>query len=147
MQILLHHGTGIINSLIRWQTRSHYAHASVLLHDDDNVIVQSLPGKGVHVTRLSPHDWRGVDRFHVVTSKAFEAVASQFLLSQVGRKYDYSGVIRFLTREKSVNNQRWFCSELVYAAFSAAGLPLLNCREAYKVSPALLALSPYLIKL
>jgi uncharacterized protein YycO len=146
MQILLHHGTGLLNSLIRWQTRSHYAHASVLLRDDDNVIVQSLPGKGVHVTRLSPDDWRGVDRF-VLCEPFDEAAVSQFLLAQVGKKYDYSGVLRFLTREKSPDNKRWFCSELVFAAFVVGHCPLLNCREAYKISPALLELSPYLVKL
>jgi uncharacterized protein YycO len=145
MQILLHHGKGLLNSLIRWQTRSHYAHASVLLHDDDNVIVQSLPGKGVHVTRLD--DWRGVDRFHISTGIPFEAVTSQFLLNQVGKKYDYSSIFRFLTREKAHNDRRWFCSELVFAAFAAGGCRLLNCQEAYKISPALLALSPYLVKL
>src|SRR5258705_13928546 len=125
MQILLHHGTGRINALIRWQTRSHYAHASVLLHDDDNVIVQSLPGKGVHVTRLSPHDWRGVDRFHISTSVPFEGITGQFLFNQVGKKYDYASIFRFLTREKSPSNlRRWFCSELVFAAFTAGGLRL-----------------------
>jgi hypothetical protein len=71
MIILLYRGTGLINSLIRWQTRSHYA------QDDDT----------------------------------------------------------------------WFCSELVYAAFQKAGIKLLNVDEAWKVSPALLAMSPYLRKL
>jgi uncharacterized protein YycO len=145
MQILLHHGTGLLNSLIRWQTRSHYAHASVLLHDDDNVIVQSLPGKGVHVARLT--DRRGVDRFHISTNQSFEGPVAQFLLSQVGKRYDYASIFRFLTREKSLNNNRWFCSELVFAAFAAGGIRLLNCQEPYKISPALLALSPYLTKL
>lgn len=145
MQILLHRGKGIINSLVRWQTRSHYAHASVLLRDDENVIIQALPGKGVHVARLT--DWEGIDKFSI-ESPFDETAVAHFLGRALGRKYDYLSVIRFLTRQKApLHERRWFCSELVFAAFAAGGLRLLNVDEPYKVSPALLAMSPWLKKI
>jgi uncharacterized protein YycO len=146
ISILLYRGTGIINSLIRWQTRSHYAHAAI--HYNGSVY-EALPFKGVIVRPVEDRDTKDAAEFIIAGGGAYLVedqlgLALDFLSAQVGRKYDFGGIVRFMTRQKSPKNKRWFCSELVYAAIQAAGLNLLNENEAYKISPALLSLSPYL---
>jgi uncharacterized protein YycO len=143
--ILLYRGTGIINSLIRWQTRSHYAHAALVV---DATIYEALPFKGVIIRPFEDQDNKA-DQYLIAGGGAYLVedqmnLVAEFVSKQVGRKYDFGGIVRFMTRQKSPKNKRWFCSELVYAAIQAAGLNLLNENEAYKISPALLSLSPYL---
>lgn len=151
--VLLFRGKGILSSLIRWQTRSRYAHAAIMLNGAYDrtgllhaaTIIESWPGVGVRQTTL--HDFDGVDFFDAPLCGIFgwERVKN-FAQKQIGAKYDYLGCARFVTRQKDWQNDpgNWFCSELVYAAFLNAGLPLLRTDEPWKVSPAMLGLSPFL---
>lgn len=66
-----------------------------------------------------------------------------FALAQVGKGYDYAGIAGFLARKDLQTADRWFCSELVSAAFWSAGIPLLR-REPHKVAPGDLRDSPLL---
>lgn len=140
--ILLFRGRGAVSALIRWQTRSVYSHAAILM--PDGRIVEAWQGAGVRTTTLS--DWQGIDRFAVpsLTDAQWRA-ASTFALRQVGQGYDYAGVARFLSRRDTPENGRWFCSELVFAAIQHAGLNLLERIPPAEVSPGHLALSPLLV--
>lgn len=134
-----------MSALIRWQTRSKYAHAAILVDEENDMIIESWPGKGVQLKQIT--DWRGVDTFEVIGQLAFnEADAHQFLKVQIGKKYDYLGVLQFLTREKPGGrwDKEWFCSELVYAALFYAGGALFQTTDPWRIYPGLLALSPYL---
>lgn len=137
--ILLFRGRGIISSLIRWQTRGIYSHAAILMRDGR--IVESWQGDGVRVKTLK--DWEGIDCFEVpeLTSEDWDR-AIKFCLDKVGEGYDYSGVLRFVSRRKTGANQSWFCSELVYAALHYAGANLFRDIQPDEVSPGLLAISP-----
>jgi uncharacterized protein YycO len=143
--IKLYRGTGLINSLIRWQTRSHYAHAAIQI---DEHIYEALPFKGV-IRRFTRSADMAADTFLVAypdslyTDRLTNRVRS-FLEEQVGKGYDFAGVVRFVTREKAKDDDTWFCSELVYEALRQAGMKLLRCDESWKVSPGLLALAPSL---
>jgi uncharacterized protein YycO len=66
-----------------------------------------------------------------------------FLSKQVGKKYDFGAITRFLSRRKEPADDKWFCSELVLAAFSEGGLDLLRGAPSM-MSPRDLSLSPYL---
>jgi uncharacterized protein YycO len=69
-----------------------------------------------------------------------------FLNDQVGKVYDFIALLHFVTRrpEYAWEQEKWFCSELVFAAFAAAGIELLARVPAYKVYPAMLSYSPLL---
>jgi uncharacterized protein YycO len=70
--------------------------------------------------------------------------AREFLVKQVGRKYDYLGVLGFVFRAPSLHRRKkWFCSELVAEAYAYAAYPLLRS-PSYKVYPGMLAASPML---
>lgn len=140
-RILLFRGRGVISTLIRWQTRSGYSHAALLLPDGQ--ILESWQGAGVRMRTLA--DWSNVDCFGVegVTTEQWRQ-AVEFAKAQIGAGYDYVSVMRFISRRNAPENGRWFCSELVFAALLFAGVKLLARVEAAEVSPAMVSLSPLL---
>lgn len=141
-RILLFKGRGIVSTLIRWQTRSEYSHAAILL--PDGTIIEAWQGAGVRRKIIS--DWTDVDSFMVTAmTPAQWASAIDFAAQQIGKGYDYKGVIRFLSRQSLKLDSRWFCSELVFAALERAGVAVLSRVDASEVSPAMLSLSPLLI--
>jgi uncharacterized protein YycO len=140
--ILLFRGRGIISQVIRWQTRSPYSHAAILL-PDTQTIIEAWQFKGVQRRQMT--DWKGVDAFTVPCMNLDQwKKAADFAQQQIGLGYDYRGVLRFVSRARNDDNQRWFCSELVFRACEAAGVPLLSRIHAGAVAPSHLALSPLL---
>jgi uncharacterized protein YycO len=68
---------------------------------------------------------------------------------QIGKKYDWGEVFKFVTRRKvdpSGADRRWFCSELAAAAFSVASGQVLIRMPSSQISPGLLAASPLLVR-
>jgi len=142
MRIGLHRGASWISKAIRWQTRSEYSHASLCFSD---CIIESMEGHGV---RLLGRYERGqtVDLYRVA-ARDIERDVWQFAAAQLGKGYDWTMVLRFLTRrqESRSSTGKWFCSELVFASLQQAGVNLLERCEPWEVSPGLLAKSPLLI--
>lgn len=134
-------GTGIIPRLIQWQTDSYYWHAGLLFND--LWLIEANTSDGVVERKLT--DYRGVELYTVenITQEDIARIY-EFAWVQIGKGYDYWGVLRFISRRLLPENDRWFCSELVYAAFQAAEIHLLERVEAWQVSPGLLARSPRL---
>ena len=145
MLIALHRGTGFIARAIRWQTRSVYSHASVLLEESE-MVIEAREFQGVRVVMWNDVVASGevVDLFRVRDISAEqEKVVREFLWEQMGKGYDYTMVARFVSRrqEERASSGKWFCSELVFAALAKAGVKLLERIEAWEVSPGVLRLS------
>ena len=140
--ILLYKGNSFVDRLIQWQTRSPYSHAVI---KNDGIIWESYPGVGVRERKFNQSDTLA-DAFVVrgITDNQWEK-AIDYFSSQKGKPYDWAGDFRFLTREPGTIDGKWFCSEIVYECLNQAGFPLLSRIECWGVSPALLALSPFLI--
>lgn len=144
MNVLLYHEHGLIDSLIRWQTRSIYSHAA--LATDEGTIIESVPGAGVRERERTDRDNTAADAFEVRgMGPADWAKAINFARKEIGCGYDYLGVARFISRREDSDNNRWFCSELVFAALHEAGFSVLQRIAAWAVSPGLLSLSPDLL--
>lgn len=139
--ILLFRGQGVISALIRWQTRGAVSHAAILL--PDGRVLEAWQGDGVRIKTLE--SWKDVEAYEIEGATELQwADAIQFAELQVGRGYDYLGIIRFISRKYLPENDRWFCSELVYKAFEVAGIKLFERINASEVSPGLLRVSPKL---
>lgn len=147
----LHRGTSLVGRLIQWQTRSPYSHVSIVL--DDGTLLEAREGRGVvHERTLA--DARARETVDVVTvpsSAEQYASAMDFYQRQLGKRYDYSSVIRFVTRSQARREaaEVWFCSELAFAGAQQAGVRLLGAEvpwdiEPWRVSPRDFALSPLL---
>ena len=84
--------------------------------------------------------------FSVEVTEKQKKDIENFLFDQIGKEYDFKGILGFATYSDVQDMDKWFCSELVFAAFKYAGIDLLKNIEPYKVSPRLFLLSPYLNK-
>lgn len=143
--ICLHRGTGAISRLIRWQTRSEYSHASMIL--GSGLFIEAREFIGVRALQsLTAPAGEEVDLFHVEMSATQMEEAADFALAQLGKPYDYTMVARFVSRRDAsrASSGKWFCSELVYASLQVAGVSLLRDTQPWEVSPGLLARSPLL---
>jgi uncharacterized protein YycO len=148
VKILLFKGNSFVSRLIRWQSRSCYSHAAVLF--SDGYIVESREFVGVRGFYQADEDLRGYGPCDVFSIDAIwynEPAAQEWALGQLGKRYDYRSVARFITRrqEERNGNGRWFCSEFAFACCQKAGVNLLERVQPWAVSPGLLALSPKLL--
>ncbi len=149
----LYHGISPISRAISFFTWAAETHASEV-HEDRSVTeawhvggvrrtghfcLDHAPGTRIDLYRvkgLTPGEQDGVD---------------EFLGWQIGKAYDYRGVLRFLSRRDPReivdhrHTRRWFCSVLIFCAYLHVRRPLLDRVSPHKVSPALLSYSPHLI--
>lgn len=146
--VLYSNQKSIISKLIRWQTRGQYSHAALLTSDGS--IIESMEGIGVRSRSSITEGAEGdsYDVFTVQTTENQDKIIEMFAGHQIGKKYDYLGILRFLTREPNYNQKnRYFCSELVFDAFGYAGIDLFKDMQGWEVSPALLSHTPLATKL
>ena len=98
-------------------------------------------GGGVQYHKMKPLvEYSRVERFEI---DAPDSVLD-FAKSQVGKPYDWAGVIGWMVRNRNwEEDDKWFCSELAAFSFMKAGFPLLN-EVAYRITPRDLLISPLL---
>lgn len=144
IRIGLHRRRGLIAASIRFQCRGEYSHASLVLPSGDLIEAQYPDG----VRRTHRYPMEDVDVFTVPQSPEQACAIFDFATAQIGKPYDLAMVFRFVTRAQVDRKAsgRWFCSELVYAAFRKAGLPLLGRTEPWEVDPVMLGRSPLLVR-
>jgi len=140
--ICLYHGTGVIGSAIRWQTRGPYSHAAYMRRDGTAVEAWHLGGVMQSASPFALHGEDAQMDLYMVPGLTYrqQDAIEDFLSEQVGCKYDWLGVVRFLSGVNRDNPERWFCSELVAEAHEVGGRPLLRA-PAWKLSPSTLAWS------
>jgi uncharacterized protein YycO len=127
--------------LISYYTRGIYFHAAVII---GGVLYESREFKGVLRREPEAIDPLNFDDFYIEANDQQIEQMTAFAERQLGKKYDYAMVVRFITKQKQSKASigKWFCSELVFAVLKKAGIKLLNC-QAWEVSPVHLAKSPF----
>lgn len=119
------------------------------INDETGETVEALQFKGVvhgktyhelHTpgTRIDLYDYRG-------RSQETEAAVWAWLLTQVGKDYDWLGIWGILRRKMREDPAKWFCSELNFEAHTRCGIRLLNNIFACQVTPATLVTSTRLV--
>jgi len=161
--IASYQGKGKISRLIKWQTRSSESHTAWLCRDGS--LIESWQKRGVdHVPNTSslaatlgvnhtPGTMVRLFRIEpqpsiLLSPEKFDMIEG-FLRQQVGKKYDWRSVARFVTRREEHPNDKdkWFCTELVFASVLEAAIALLARTKAHEVSPGMLLRSPLLVEL
>jgi hypothetical protein len=147
--VALYRGVSPLSRLIRWQTCSVYSHAA-LIDLGTNQVWEAWARVGVQ----GPHgagDYHTpgtqVDVFKIVPdlTPTEETRLRRYAEQQMGRGYDYLGVLRFISRRSTHDPRaKLFCSEYVDQAFYQAGRPLLFRVNSDRVAPGHLAWSPLL---
>ena len=99
-----------------------WSHCGIVVPGEDGrneYIIEALMGKGVVKTPIK--EW--VKRYPAYRFVKIEcpdpAAAHRFARKQVGKKYDYMGMIGAPWRSKWDHPHRWYCSELVEACLKA----------------------------
>ena len=145
--IALYRGTSGLSKAIRFINWSDYSHAAYIDVDTTEVF-EAWKGGVRKVANLSDQHDPGteVDLFVVEATPEQNQAVKKFLVSQVGKGYDYAAIMGFLIRrdEAPEDQTKWFCSELVFAAYQSAGIDLLARIPRWKVYPGMLAYSPLL---
>ena len=144
MKILAYRGISWISKAIRWQTRSKYSHIAIELNDGSVIEAWHIGGVKQNASFRTVHSLKTkVDVFEI-TGKYDEKKVLEFLKMQLGHKYDFRSIIRFITRKSSKISPKWFCSELACEAFREGGLDLLSRITSSHVSPRDIGVSPLL---
>jgi len=145
-KILLWRGKGVVSALIRWQTRSPYSHAAVMVGDR---VWEAREFRKVRRTSLyrvcAEADKKGekIEGRDVFIGEEGAAEMMRWLDEQLGKKYDWSSVFRFVTRRQARRKaaEVWFCSEIVFAGFQHIEVKLLRYIAPWAVAPGHLAIS------
>jgi uncharacterized protein YycO len=145
MRIGLFKPKGVLGKSVSFFTRGKYSHACIILNDDS--VVESIALHGVRHCKslrdiMDKKD--AVDIYEVNTNEYADKIIVDFLLKQVGKKYDYwsvFGFVLFTHKESRPTRGKWFCSELVFASFRTAEIELLSRIHTWMVSPTLLSYS------
>lgn len=131
-----------VSRLIRWFTWGDFSHVDVVL-EGDYLLGAHFEG-GVQIRPPTYATWTACERrvVHGVTADFLP-----WLHQQVGKPYDWAAIFGLLWRTDHWQcEDRWFCSELVAAAFTFTGVPVI-LGEPWRISPRDLMLSPLLEKL
>lgn len=134
-----------MSTLIKWQTRGDYSHAAIQL--EDGRIYESWQGfknGGVRLANIG--DGEGIDYFSLEVTYSQYNELVKYLDNQLGKKYDYTGVLRFLSRRKAKEDDKFFCSELVFDALKHVGILLFKETLGWEVSPQMLSRTPLLTR-
>lgn len=145
MKILQYRGTSFLSWGIRFQTRSKYSHSAILM--DDGTVVEAWTNGVRRVGGISDDHKAGTEVDIFTIDYDFDTARAQlFALDQVGKKYDYWAILRFITRRDEPADDKWFCSELVAAACHDGGCDLLSPRMPHgHISPRDIGMSPLLV--
>jgi len=153
MYLLQYQGIGPTSRIIEAVTRSPWSHSAVAFanHDKTFTLVEAWGFKGVcrinHATTLIEAASVNHRANTVVDVSVFDVSekdyndALNFVMAQVGAKYDWSLILKFLTRKRGVISGKWICSELAHRTFRQAGITLQNARST-EMAPYHLGISP-----
>lgn len=145
MKLRFSRGTGVPAAIVRFATWSWCAHVGFKL--DNGLVLDATPDLGVALHEVQDDAstrYYGVigpeDRIDTIRRLAI-AWASR----KIGRRYDWTAIYGMAIRRDWHRDDKWFCSELVEGAFSAAGMPLVqDGHKLDRITPRDLLLSPLL---
>ena len=145
IRIAQYKGKSFASKVIKFVTRGQYSHTAIMLADDE--IYEAWQGSNsIRVIKsLSDGHSQGtpVDIYELPSTGLQEKMFTEYLTRQVGKKYDFLGLVSFyFNKSKSNREDRWFCSELFVAACNFADIQLLSNVEPWQVSPTMVTRSP-----
>ena len=135
-QIVYTHGDTLTSNVIRRITWGTSSHVAVVY---DGISYEALT-RGV-VARPAEELFEAHGAYAIYEVDASIRVLD-FLKAQVGKPYDFNGIVGILFHRDWQDDARWFCSELIAAAFAFDGRPLLRATRLGRITPTILEMSP-----
>lgn len=149
--LLAFRGRSPVSAVIRAVTGSEYSHVGLVYLIEERRYCLEAVGKGVSLGLMSEVAKRyagGIDYFAIDAPDALRHQATLFGLEQLGKPFDFVGLVRFFLlltlrlRVRARADARWFCAELVAAAYRRQGFELVRTPSCY-AAPRDLAGSPF----
>lgn len=119
-----------LSPIIRWVTWSDWSHVAILF--DDNLVIESTLGHGGVKTcsldefKSRASEWAIFD----IECKNPEGVL-EAAMSQVGKPYDWTGILGIGFHRDWQEDDAWWCSEFMLWCFDESGDPKIK-REAIR---------------
>lgn len=131
---------GFGSAAIRAFTWSQFSHVDFVL--PDGTLLGARSDGGVLIRQPNYESFTAVNRFYVDAPDSVLSFAHQ----QIGKPYDWRGILNFGLHRNWRETDCWFCSELVEWCFEQAKSPLLStATDVRRYTPRDLTLSPRLI--
>ena len=127
-----------LSRIVCWATWSPFSHVDLLL--PDGRVLGSEWDTGVTI-RNQRRDYTRIAR--LTADIPFDAYYDA-LMTQIGKPYDWSGVIGIMAHKEWQKKNSWFCSELQAWAAEQCGVRLLRRTDVSRVTPRDLLISPLL---
>lgn len=141
MRLYFYRGHGIGAALIRFFSRSKYAHVSIAFSNGD--VYEAVPFKGCIKTTLKSTE--GVTPMMFKHGAVIdEGRVRAYLESELGTGYDWIGVLAFIIGIKPRNNLM-FCSEYTFNGVKVGGPELQERTDGQLLRPDQLAMSPIIM--
>ena len=134
----------VVSRVIRVVTWSNFSHVDLVVKQDGKLALLGAQADGV---KIRPLGYCNPTRIETLTADVPEEARKKifdFCYAQVGKPYDYTALLGNLLHRDWQEDDSWFCSELLAAAFNKAGYPLIN-GNTDRITPGMLYLSPRLL--
>lgn len=127
-------GDGLASNAIKWFGGGpRYSHVDTVM-PDGSLLGARLSG-GV---QIRPANYLGTEKVLQVAIPAGDAQTDAYyrgVTAEIGKPYDMTGILGFLTGRDWRTPDKWFCSELVAAKLESAGFLRRLAAQANKVTP------------
>lgn len=126
------------SKLVQWWTNSIFDHVEICI--GDRKVIGAKPKGGVQIRDISTLEsgkWCLTRPAITLLDNQQEDIVN-FLKSQVGKKYDWMGIMGFPMNRNIDNPNRWFCSEIAGKAFTKGNYPLIPRKSPSMIPPELL---------
>ncbi|MDD2716867.1 MAG: hypothetical protein PHW04_13320 [Candidatus Wallbacteria bacterium] len=140
IRVVYYQGNGLPDLVVRYwpklrqKPEDRYSHVAVIRNAEK---IESEPGKGVQLI-----NWNEMtcictaDVYEIRDLTAGESEAGwAWLNTQVGRKYDWQGIIGYASQTFGQDPDRWFCSELVEQMSENIGRKLIPGLRPNEINP------------
>lgn len=130
VQVVFTRSHAIGSLLLRTALWSPWSHCAIV---DGEEVIEAAAFGGVRVRPLADMLVQATKAAMIVLPGEPEKVIAA-ARSQIGKPYDWAGVLGFGFRRRWQDDDAWFCSELVAWAFAEAGTPLFR-EHAWRITP------------
>lgn len=122
VQVVFTRSHAIGSLLLRTALWSPWSHCAIV---DGEEVIEAAAFGGVRVRPLADM-LAHATKTAILTLPGDPQAVIAAARSQIGKPYDWSGVLGFGFRRRWQDDDAWFCSELVAWAFEVAGAPLFR---------------------
>lgn len=131
MKLILCTNNSIGARLLRFVMWSKYSHAAIL---DGSVVTDTTFWQGGVKQHFAEDFFKHYTRYELRDIDVSEPMARNWLVAQVGKKYDWTALLSWVVRRDWQEDDSWFCSELCEAMISLFGVPRFR-ETAARISP------------